>query len=107
MPSEMAGRSHHPSHAERRTDFFRMSRVVRAGPNHFLQRDDVGVQRRQDLDRAVRQNPPVHPTAAMNVVGDDAEASTVQVKQVRWVRRVRYVRCKLASPKRPSREGGH
>ena len=61
---------------ERRADFLGMSRVVRPGANHFLQRDDVGIEPRKHLDGALRHGAPVQAAAAMDVVGDDAERFT-------------------------------
>ena len=44
MAAQVAHRRHHPAHAERRADFLGVSRIVGPGADHFLQRDDVGVE---------------------------------------------------------------
>ena len=47
---EMTHRRHHPAHAERGADLFRLSGAVGARADDLLQRHDVGVQRADDLD---------------------------------------------------------
>ena len=76
MAAQMPHRRHHPAHAERRADFLGVSRIVRPGANHFLQRDDVGLEAGEHVDGALRHGAPIHAAAAMNVVGDDSEAFT-------------------------------
>ena len=44
--AEVPRRRHHPAHAQRRADLGRLAGLERAGADHFLQRDDVGVDRR-------------------------------------------------------------
>ena len=73
MTAQMAHRRHHPAHAERRADFLGMTRVVRARADDFLQRDDVGIQAGEHVNRALRHRAPVHAAAAMDVVGDDSK----------------------------------
>ena len=41
--AQVARRRHHPAHAERGAKLRRLAGLERAGANHFLQRDDVGV----------------------------------------------------------------
>ena len=69
----MAHRGHHPAHAERRADLFGLSGASRPGADHFLQRDDVGVDVAQDLDDARRRGAAIHAAAAVNVVGRDPD----------------------------------
>ena len=45
MAAQLARRRHDPAHAERGADLFGVAAAVRAGADHFLQRDDVGVDR--------------------------------------------------------------
>ena len=54
MAAQVAHRRHHPAHAERRADFLGVSRIVGPGANHFLQRDDVGLEAGEDVDGALR-----------------------------------------------------
>ncbi len=70
---EMADRGHHPAHADRRADLFGLSGSSRSGPDHFLQRHDVGIDVAQDLDDAVRCGTAIHAAAAVNVVGRDSD----------------------------------
>jgi hypothetical protein len=70
---EMADRGHHPAHADRRADLFGLSGSSRSGPDHFLQRHDVGIDVAQDLDDAVRCGTAIHAAAPVNVVGRDSD----------------------------------
>ena len=74
----MACGCHHPSHAERRADLLGVARRARSSADDFLERDDVGVQAGQHIDRSLRDRAAVHAAAAMDVVGDDAKRLTVQ-----------------------------
>ena len=73
MTAHEPRRRHHPSHAERRADFFRVARPVRASADHFLEGDDVGVDRAEDRRNPPGTRPAVESTAPVNVVSDDAE----------------------------------
>ena len=73
MAPEMPHRSHHPAHAERRADFLGLAGAIRAGADHLLQRDDVGVQFANHFGDARRHRPAVHAAAAMDVVGRDPD----------------------------------
>ncbi len=64
-------RRHHPSHAKAGADFFRLPRSRRSGTDHFLERDDVGIDLTEDLDDSRAAHAAVHTAAAMNIVGCD------------------------------------
>ena len=68
----MPRRRHHPAHAQRRAQLRRLARLERAGADHFLQRDDVGVDGREHAGDAFEARAAVEAAAAMNVVGGDA-----------------------------------
>ena len=68
---QMAHRRHHPAHAERGADLLGLAGAAGAGADHLLQRDDVGVDRAQDLDDARRHGAAIHAAAAVDVVGGD------------------------------------
>ena len=65
MSAQVSRRRHHPSHAERGAEFFGVAAAVRAGADHFLQRDDVGV------DGAEDRGDPLGPRAADRGRGSD------------------------------------
>ena len=88
MAAQVTHRRHHPAHAERRADLLGMARVVRPRANDFLQRDDVGIEPREHVDRALGHGAPVHAAAAMDVVGDDSERFSMQIAQSRSKSRV-------------------
>ena len=106
---------HHPAHAERRADLFGLPGAGRARADHFLQRDDVGVDVAQHLDDARRVDAAIHAAAAMDVVGGDADVDVTRPRTViserfgggsraatrsrasRWRGR-RRTRCGTASP---------
>ena len=48
---------------------------VGPGADHFLQRDDVGIDRANDLGNAGRVGAAIEAPAAVNVVGGDAQPS--------------------------------
>jgi hypothetical protein len=50
-----------------------MAAVVRAGADHFLQRDDIGVDGAEDRGGSFRTGAAVEAAAAMNVVCGDAQ----------------------------------
>ena len=74
--AQMTGRRHHPAHAERGANLRRLPGLERAGADDFLQRDDVGVDRREHRGDPLRAGPPVEAAAAVDVVGDDPELAT-------------------------------
>ena len=51
-----------------------LAAAVRARADDFLQRDDVGVDAAEHGGDALRPGPAVHAAAAVDVVGDDADA---------------------------------
>ena len=73
MTAQVPHRRHDPAHAERRADLLGLAGAGRAGPNHFLQRDDVGIDVAQHFGNALRRRAPIHAAAAMDVVGRDSE----------------------------------
>ena len=73
VPAQVPHRGHHPAHAERRADLFGLSGAGRTGADHFLQRDDVGVDLAQDFGDPLRRGAAIHAAAAVNVVGGDSE----------------------------------
>ena len=73
VAAQLPRRRHHPAHAERRADLLGVAAAVRAGADHFLQRDDVGVDRAQHRGDALGPRPAVEAAAAMDVVGGDAQ----------------------------------
>ena len=73
VSAKLTRRRHHPTHAEERADLLRMSAVVRAGADHFLQRDDVRVDGAKDGGGSFRTRAAVKAAAAMNVVCGDAQ----------------------------------
>ena len=66
-------RRHHPSHSQRRADRFRLAGAGVPRAQHFLQRDDVGLDVAEHTDDAVRTRPSIKPARAMDVVGRDSE----------------------------------
>ena len=78
----MARRRHHPAHAEQRAELLGMARGVRAGADHLLQRDDVGVDRPDDSAIAGRTGAAVEAAAAVDVVGGDAQRAPVRASRV-------------------------
>ena len=73
VPAQQAHGRHDPAHAERCADLLDVAAATRPGADHFLQRDDVCVDVSQHGGDALGSRPPIHPAAAMDVVGDDAE----------------------------------
>ena len=67
--AEMTGRRHHPAHAQCGADLGGLARLERARADHLLQRDDVGVDRRQHRGDSLRTGTSVEAAAAMDVVG--------------------------------------
>ena len=62
MAAQTAGRRHHPAHAERGADLLDVAAAVRAGADHFLQRDrrrrrPARARRRRDPGRVRRSMP--------------------------------------------------
>ena len=73
VAAQQAHRRHDPAHAERRADLLDLAAAARPGADHFLQRDDVRVDVPQHGGDAIGPRPSIHPAAAMDVVGDDAQ----------------------------------
>ena len=84
VPAQVARRRHHPAHAERRADFLGVAAGRRSGADHFLQRDDVGVDRAQHRRDAIRARAAVEAAAAMNVVGRDAKSRASRRVSHEW-----------------------
>ena len=61
VAAQLPRRRHHPSHAERRAEFLGVAAAVRPGADHFLQRDDVGVDVAQDRGDAFGTGAPSRP----------------------------------------------
>jgi len=76
MAAQLACGRHHPSHAERGAEFFRVPAAVRPRPHDFLQRDDVGVDGAEDGGNAVGTRAAIDAAAAVDVVGRDAKRRT-------------------------------
>ena len=60
-------------HAQLRADFLDMAVSVRAGPDHFLKRNDVGANLAEHVRDPVRASAPIDAARAMDVVGDNPE----------------------------------
>ncbi len=73
MAAQQAGGRHHPAHAERRADLFGVAPAARTGADHFLQRDDVGVDGAQHGGDPFGARPAVESAAPVDVVGRDAQ----------------------------------
>ena len=73
MPTELACRRHDPSHAESGADLLGVADATRPCADHFLQRDDVGLDRVEHRRDAMGPRPAVESAASVNVVRDDAE----------------------------------
>ena len=70
--AQVARRRHDPAHAERGAEFGGLSGLERAGADHFLERDDVGIDHREHARDAFDAGAAVEAAGAMNVVGGDA-----------------------------------
>ncbi len=73
MAAQVPRRRHHPAHAQQRAELFDLAVAAWSGADHFLQRDDVGVDRAQHGGDAFRAGAAVEAAAAMDVVGGDAQ----------------------------------
>ena len=73
VTAQLPRRRHHPAHAEHRAEFFGVAAAVRPGADHFLQRDDVGIDRAEHGGDAFGSCSAVEPAAAMDVVRRDAQ----------------------------------
>ena len=73
MPSELPGRRHDPAHPQRRADLLEMAGAVESRADHFLQRDDVGIDGREDVGDALGSRPAVEAPGAMDVVRRHAQ----------------------------------
>src|SRR5256885_9976244 len=88
VTAQLPRRRHHPAHAEHRAEFFGVAAAVRSGADHFLQRDDVGVDGVEHGGDSIRTGAAVEPTAAMNVVGGDAQRRPRAVSHYAMIVRV-------------------
>ena len=77
--AQVTGRRHHPAHADQRADLLGVSLRARTGADHLLQRDDVRVDRADDLGDALRIGAAIEAAAAMDVVGGDTQRAPVAV----------------------------
>ena len=59
--AKMSHRRHHPAHAEQCPELFRVTGRVRSGTDHLLKRDDVRVDRPDDVGDPRRQVRPSRP----------------------------------------------
>ena len=73
--AQVARRRHDPAHAERGAEFGGLAGLERAGADHFLERDDVGVDHREHAGDAFEPGAAVEAAGAMNVVGGDAHVT--------------------------------
>ena len=73
VAAQLPRRRHHPAHAEQRAELLGVAAVVRSRADHFLQRDDVGVDRAEDGGDPLGAGAAVEAAAAMDVVGRDAQ----------------------------------
>jgi hypothetical protein len=72
---EMTGRRHDPAHAQRRPNVGGLALLKRTRANHFLERDDVGIDGRQDGGNALGTCTSVETATTVDVIGDDPEFS--------------------------------
>ncbi len=77
--AQLACRRHDPPHAEQRAQFLGMTGRRMTGPDHFLQRDDVGIDAADDLCDAGWIGAAVETPAAVDVVGGDPEGAPMRV----------------------------
>ncbi len=73
--AKMASRRHHPAHAEQGAKLLGVAGAVRAGADHFLQRDDVGLDRPDHFRNTRGHRPAVEAAAAVDVVGGDPDCA--------------------------------
>jgi hypothetical protein len=76
VTAQVPGRRHHPSHAERRAKLLGVTAAARPGPDHFLKRDDIGIDRAQDGCDTIGTGAAVEAAASMNVVGRNPQRRT-------------------------------
>ena len=77
--ADLARRRHDPSHAELRSELLGVPGRVRARPDHFLQRDYVGLDPADDLRDSRRDGATVETATAVNVVRGDAQRARAAV----------------------------
>src|SRR6266571_2185701 len=73
VAAKLPRRRHHPPHAERGADRFRVPAAARPGADDLLQRDYVRVYRAEHRGDPLRTRAAVDAAAAMYVVGRDAQ----------------------------------
>jgi len=76
VTAQVPGRRHHPAHAERGAELLGMAAAARPGPDHLLQRDDIGIDRPQDGCDTIRTGAAVEAAASMNVVSGNPQSRT-------------------------------
>lgn len=99
--AQSASRCHDPTHPQRRADLFDVATAARPWTDHFLQRDDVGVDGAQDRSDPIWAGPAIHPTTTVNVVGDHPQRGRVMSTHWGYDRPGR-----LGQPGGPGRPGG-
>ena len=77
VPPQLPRRRHHPAHAEGRAEPLGVAGAGQPGPDHFLQRDDVRVDRGEHRGDALGAHAPVEAAAAVDVVGRDAQVDVI------------------------------
>ena len=60
VAAPLAGRRHHPAHPQGRADLLDVAAAARPGADHFLQRDDVGVDVAQHGGDSLGPRAPIH-----------------------------------------------
>ncbi len=83
MAAKLARGGHDPAHAKRSADFFGLRQSPGAGAHHFLQRDEIGINIGEHIDRTLRNGAAVQAAAAMNVVGRDTQGMTGHGRTIR------------------------
>ena len=73
--AEMARWRHHPAHAERRAELGGLPRFLRAGADHFLEGNDVGIDAGQHAGDSFEPRAAVEAAPAMNVIGRNAHGA--------------------------------
>src|SRR5581483_449790 len=76
MAAQLARTGHHPAHSEAGADDLAVAHAGRARADDFLQRHDVRLDGREDVDDALGPRASIESAAAMHVVGDDADVDS-------------------------------
>jgi hypothetical protein len=72
MPPQTSRWCHDPAHTKRGTELLGMSWTVGVGSDHFLERDDVGIDVREHGGRSRWFDTPVEAPTTVDIVGRDA-----------------------------------